>query len=48
MKFCIYEVRDDERQMLETLREKYQLELVPTSEMLDLDRIAHGQGRHGV
>lgn len=48
MKFCIYEVRDDERQMLETLRQKYQLELVLTSEMLDLDTIAHAQGCDGV
>lgn len=48
MKFCIYEVRDDERQMLETLRQKYQLELVLTSEVLDLDTIAYAQGCNGV
>ena len=48
MKFCIYEVRDDERQMLETLRQKYQLELVLTSEVLDLDTIAHAQRCDGV
>ena len=48
MKFCIYEVREDERQMLETLRQKYDLELILTSQPLNLETASLAAGCDGV
>ena len=48
MKFCVYEVREDERQMLETLRQKYDLELVITEQDLNEETLQLAEGCDGV
>ncbi len=48
MKLCVYEVREDEKEMLNLLREKYGVDLIETEEELNVETAALAKGCAGV